>query len=216
VLITRVWKQQPGRFFFLCSKVRKRWQEHPFDSKSQRFEADVRDFIERNLDKDLYFCPHGFEKKRRLKDYAVMPKLLWADLDEADPKDMTPMPSIAWCSSPGRYCGLWITSSITNESLNRRLTYLIGADHGGWDITQVLRVPGTTNYKYPSAPRVRLLWQDGPEYALSEIEKLLPSEREAPASFGEAHKIFKRYEKAMTAFCRRELLGGKPRPAHRS
>jgi hypothetical protein len=44
------------------------------------------------------------------------------------------------------------------EKLNRALTYALDADKGGWDLTQVLRLPGTRNYKYPEAPMVKLMW----------------------------------------------------------
>lgn len=40
---------------------------------------------------------------------------------------------------------------------NRNLTYSIGADKGGWDFTQVLRIPGTVNRKYKEKPVVKLL-----------------------------------------------------------
>jgi hypothetical protein len=32
----------------------------------------------------------------------------------------------------------------------------MGADRGGWDLTQVLRIPGTPNLKYADKPLVRL------------------------------------------------------------
>lgn len=217
MIITRIWKDQPGRFFCVSSKSQGgRWHDEFFDSTHPRFQWRVREYVEANRDKDLYFCPHGFSKKRRLKDYAELPALLWADLDEADPSSMTPMPSIAWCSSPGRYVGLWRLTDTMSESLNRRLTYLVGADPGGWDITQVLRIPGTYNYKYPHTPRVKMLWQDGPEYEPAEIERLLPEEKEAPPSFGDAHEIFKRYEQSLSPFARREILKGKVQKGKRS
>jgi len=55
------------------------------------------------------------------------------------------------------------------------LTYAVGADKSGWDLTQVLRVPGTRNYKYPGAPRVRLLFADGPEYSPKVLMRKLRS-----------------------------------------
>ena len=36
------------------------------------------------------------------------------------------------------------------------MTYTLGADKSGWDLTQVLRVPGTRNYKYPGGPTVEV------------------------------------------------------------
>ena len=43
------------------------------------------------------------------------------------------------------------------EPRARGWTYQIGADHGGWDLTQVLRQPGTLNHKYESLPNVETL-----------------------------------------------------------
>lgn len=215
MLVTKVWRSQPGKYFCLSSKSRSGgWRDRFFTRLQFRL---VKPFIEENLDKDLYWCPHGFEQRRRLKDYAVLPKLLWADLDEVSPSEIKPMPTIAWESSPGRYVGLWsLDTELEDEDINRRLTYSIGADLGGWDLTQVLRIPGTHNYKYPQAPRVKMLWEDGPLYTLEEIEGALPEAKKTEPSFGEAHKIFKRYQKRLTPFARRELLSGRPQRGKRS
>ena len=214
MLIRRIWENQPGDYFCVSSKSRTgKWKDKFFTRKGL---SKLRAYINSNLDKDLYFCPHGFTKSRRLKEYAVMPKLLWADLDEADPREMTPMPSVAIQSSPGRYVGLWFTEEIISESINRRLTYQVGADPGGWDITQVLRIPQTSNYKYDAAPRVKILWPDGPTYSIAEIERILPPEDDSQPDLGRAIAIYKRYEKHLSPFARRELLKGKPRRGKRS
>ena len=72
------------------------------------------------------------------------------------------MPTLAWESSPGRYQAMWRMNKRVSlkwfDKLNQGLSYLLGADHGGWDRTQVLRLPGTRNWKYEGAPFVRLLW----------------------------------------------------------
>jgi hypothetical protein len=45
--------------------------------------------------------------------------------------------------------------------LNKSVTYHLGADKGGWDLSQVLRIPGTYNHKYDFLPQVKLLhWDD--------------------------------------------------------
>jgi hypothetical protein len=103
-----------------------------------------------------------------------MPTMLWADMDGADPRELRLPPTIALESSPGRYVGLWLTDNVVTEQLNKRLAYSIGADKSGWDLTQVLRMPGTINYKYASRPRVQLLWDNGFKYRVSELENELP------------------------------------------
>lgn len=202
---------QAGKYFCISTKSRNgKWRDHFFTrSKFSR----VKSFIDTNLDKDLYWCPHGFSKAERKKEFAELPSLLWADLDEADPRTMKPRPSIAWESSPGRYACLWRLTGIMTEEVNRRLTYAVDADPGGWDLTQVLRIPGTRNYKYPTAPRVRLLWMDGPEYGLEDIRKLLPTE---PSEAKGNKSLYRKYEKSLSAWARKALMGGKVEKGKRS
>jgi len=215
MLITRLWKNQPGKYFCISSKSASGvWRDKMFKRDELR---KVPAYIENNSDKDLYFCPHGFNEPRRHKSCVALPRLLWSDMDEVDPRKAKIKPTIALESSPGRFVGLWIVDKKIEESTNRRLTYLLGSDVSGWDLTQVLRIPGTLNYKYSSKPKVRTLWNDGPEYSLREIEKQLPKEDESTGvNENDASKVFKKYEKKMPAWCRRELLGGKPAPGKRS
>ena len=215
MLILRVWRDQPGRYFCISTKDRhSNWKDKFF--KPSQF-SQVKEYIHDNLDKDLYWCPHGFLKPRRLSDYSVPPHLLWADLDKASPTKMKPMPSIAWQSSPDRFQALWITDKPIPIDINRRLTYHVKADLGCWNFGRVLRIPGTCNYKYPSTPRVRMLWQDGPSHTLKALEHILPGSKDPGPDFGDAHSIYSRYQKRMTPFCRSELMTKKvPKPGKRS
>lgn len=214
MLIERIWRSQPGAYFCISTKsAGGKWRDHFFKRSELR---QVAQFIEDNRDKDLYFCPHGFKRPRRLKPYAVPPKLMWSDMDEADPREVSIRPTVAIESSPGRFVGLWMTDREASESANRRLTYMIGADASGWDFTQVLRIPGTTNYKYPSLPRTRILWSDGPEYSLRDIEKQLPNEDDDTCEETDAAEVFKQWEKKIPHWARRELIHGKPRAGTRS
>lgn len=213
MIIDRLWQNQEGDFFFLASKsLSGKFQEHAFRRSQIR---KVSEFLQENKDKDIYFCPHGFKKSIRKKETAVLPKMLWADLDEADPRKCNPKPTIAIESSPGRYVGLWLTDKPVTESLNRRLTYHIDADHGGWDLTQVLRVPGTNNYKYSGAPRVRLLWDDGPVWKIRDIEKLLPKEEDHSTDLS-AQQVYEKYERMLPPWARRELMTSKAPVGKRS
>lgn len=218
MLILRIWAQQPGKFFFLSSKDGTgRWRDHVF--KRSELRRGVPAFIKQYKDRDIYFCPHGFSQPQRLKPYAMMPRLLWSDMDEADPRKIKLKPTIAIESSPGRFVGLWVIDQPTTEEHNRRLAYMIGADKSGWDLTQVLRVPGTVNYKYSATPKVRILWSDGPEYKLKRIERELPEDEEVGSNAGnesDAAAIFKKYQKKLPMWCRRELLNGKPKTGKRS
>jgi archaellum biogenesis ATPase FlaH len=214
--ITDIWEEQDGDYFCVSTKSASgKWRDEFFEYGD--WDA-VRKFISDSWDKDVYFCPHGFTKPSRKKHYAVDPHLLYSDLDEMDPETTPHRPTIAFRSSPGRYVGFWVTDKPASEELNRRMTYYIGGDASGWDRTQVLRVPGTANYKYPTEPTVKLLWDNGPEYKISTLEAKIP---ELATSAGEevdveAADVFKQYEKKLPQWARKELISGKPRAGERS
>lgn len=220
MIIRTVWAKQPGKYFVLCTKSQAgTFRTHWF--KPEEFN-ELKGFIDDNQDKDVYFCPHGFTRKERKRDYAVPPKLLWADLDTAAPHGMRPKPTIAIESSPGRYVGLWIVDKPVTDDINRQLTYTVGADKGGWDFTQVLRVPNTYNYKYKSQPKTRLLWDDGPIWRLEDIVRYLPEHRktdvddEVQGADLLASDVYSKYEKILPRWVRKELVSGRVTPGKRS
>lgn len=218
MIIVKLWREQPGKFFCISTKSASgKWQDHFFARKRL---GEVEEFIESNNDKDIYFCPHGFSKPHRRKEFALPPSMLWSDLDEADPRTIKIKPTVAIESSPGRFVGLWMIDEQMTEELNQRLSYAIGADKSGWDLTQVLRVPGTRNYKYTSTPKVRLMWGDGPEYTVKELDSRMPRTKRVSSSSGtgdnEAADLFRKYQKKFPMWLRRELLNGKPKAGKRS
>lgn len=224
MIVDRIWAKQPGTYFCISTKSGGgKWLDHFFSKERREVRVDgmsvesrafkeLVGFLEEHSDRQIYFCPHGFSKPRRLKSYAVLPHLLWSDLDEADPRTIKMRPTVAIESSPGRYVGLWFTDRDVTEELNMRMSYFVGADKSGWDLTQVLRVPGTTNYKYQARPRVRILWQDGPLYKVKKLDSDLPELEGAQREDGpnEASRLFKKYQSKLPHWCRRELLNGKP------
>ena len=125
---------------------------------------------------DIYFCPLPSTEKKRRKTSFTHSRLLWADLDEASPK-CKPKPTIAWETSPGRYQALWFLNktltAIQTETINKSLSYALGADKGGWDLGQILRVPYTTNYKPQyDRPTVNLLWNRNRTTNFNEVARL--------------------------------------------
>lgn len=205
-VILELWKEQPGKYFCMSTKDGAgKWKDRFF--APEEF-TEVKKWILDNHDKNIYFTPHGFNRRVRQKEEAVIPNLLWADLDFVDPKSIMPKPTIAIQSSPGRFVGLWKLKTPMTESLNRRLTYKIEADHGGWDLTQALRVPGTRNYKYKSEPVVRTLWDDGKTWSVKQIEALVPAEDEVddPTATMSVKDVWADYEKKLPRWARRELI----------
>lgn len=172
-LLSAVWGDRKGFIFLPYKDQQREWHEVPgipYDGTNIPVVSDVRS--------DRYFCPLVFSKNQRKKEYALSTNLLWADLDPVHPDSCRLRPSIAWESSPGRYQALWfLTKEIPAEQaaqLSRRIAYADGADRGGWDVTQVLRIPGTRNHKYESTPEVKLLWAKRQAYSPSEIRAAYP------------------------------------------
>ncbi len=208
MLITDLWAMMPGKFFSIQTKDgADRWKDHFFTRDEF---GSIKQFLRDHDDCNIYFCPHGFNRRVRQKSEAVLPNMLWADLDFSNPDKIKPRPTIAIESSPGRFVGLWLLKETMTESLNRRLTYHVEADHGGWDLTQALRFPGTKNYKYKTQPKVRTLWRDGKVYSIKQIEKYLPDEEEAEDNENlSPAEVFENYQDKLPRWVRRELLAKK-------
>lgn len=172
-----VWSLQASdeaQFFFLATKsIGGTWKDHPFEWPVTK--QELTEFFDRypTAKYHLYFCPHGFTKSKRKREYAASTTFLWADLDGSHPQSCSPKPQIAWESSPDRYAALWRLNRHYApdevEAINQALSYNNGADRGGWDFSQVLRIPGTKNHKYPSSPTGRLMWQRDNQYPLSDF-----------------------------------------------
>jgi hypothetical protein len=117
-------------------------------------------FDEAERSREVYFCAHLLTEKRRIKENAAPVLALWADGDGAKVPPHLPHPTAVVESSPGRDHFYWrLTQPISPEEaelLNKRLAYAMGAHKSGWDLGQLLRVPGTRNFKYPDHPVVTI------------------------------------------------------------
>jgi AAA domain/RepB DNA-primase from phage plasmid len=133
------------------------------DGKWHEFEPQHPSALEVQTTKDLYFAPRLFSSPLRQEKHALPTRWLYADLDEVDPHSLSAdlSPTIAWETSPGRYQAMWRIDRPVDgtefRSLNRDLTYAVGADKGGWGASKVLRVPGSLSFKYGEPVRVTLL-----------------------------------------------------------
>lgn len=173
-LLRAAWGNRNGFVFLPYKQQPDQWHEVP----GIPYAGTVTSLKEPPGHVDQYFCPVVFSEPKRKKEFALPTNLLWADLDPVDPNSCRIKPSVAWESSPGRYQALWfLTSEVDPEqaaSLSKRIAYADGGDKGGWDLTQVLRIPGTHNFKYPSAPEVKLLWAKSRAYSVEEIRGAYP------------------------------------------
>ena len=175
-----VWGKKSGYVFIpRRDPIGKKWDEgraFKYPEELGAIEARVIKSVEEGF--DVYWCPLVFSSPYRKKDH-VLPQqeYLWADLDLVNPHTLSIRPSIAWRSSDEKYQALWRLDEVYPteevEELNRQLTYAVGADKGGWDVTQVLRVPGTVNLKYTPPQKVTLLWEETRSYSPEHIISLI-------------------------------------------
>jgi hypothetical protein len=140
-----VWSHQPSGYHFVIYRDGKTWLEKCV-KPDQEFEILL---PQRG---DLYFCPNAFSTPIRQKQYVLPSRVMYQDLDEADPRDAPLPPDLWWETSLGRWQALWFLSGPAVEplefaALNRGLNRACGADPGTWNLTRVLRVPGSWNAK---------------------------------------------------------------------
>ena len=182
-IISQAWGNQDGYVFFpwITGKATNREERIKGYNEGPPFkwpedQAKILEHMNSHTGDDLYWCPSIFEANKRQLEVAMDEHCLWADLDEVDPRGIDDQykPTIAWETSPGRFQALWLIMrgfDIQGASWaggeNQRMTYYLGADSGGWDITQLLRIPGWNNHKpvYKEGNQGkpvegRLLWWD--------------------------------------------------------
>ena len=144
--------------------------------------------------RETYFCAHLLRAGRRMKANAAPLLALYVDGDGAKPGPGTPTPSAVVESSPGREQYYWRlvrpVAPEVGEALNRRLALAMGGDRSGWDLTQLLRPPGTRNHKYPDAPLVALReLRPGAAHDPDELDRILPPVPVGePREAGHAHR----------------------------
>lgn len=135
---------------------------------------------------DIYFCPHLFSQPNPKKEYALPGRVLWADLDDCYPRFLgeyhEPLPQIVISTSMLHAQAYWLLKEsvgrIEYEVMNHRIALAYkhrGCDQSGWDLTQMLRIPYTYNYK-----------RERPYYIHQIINTNIPSE---PIALSEMEKL---------------------------
>jgi P4 family phage/plasmid primase-like protien len=127
---------------------------------------------------NVWHCAHLLTAKRRVKENAAVITALYVDGDGAQVPPDLPQPTAVVKSSPGRAQFYWRLSMPVppeiGEDLNRRLAYALGADKSGWDLTQLLRPPGTKNRKYPDTPAVEVEELEKNAHDAGDLDRFLP------------------------------------------
>lgn len=126
--------------------------------------------------------------ERNGKEASAVPGLsLWAEVDGADLWDVARKvrqlgAKVVKSGTPNHrhvYVPLAaLTDPATIKAYNHRLTLWLGADPGGWDAAQVLRLPGSVNHKGNGWP-VRTVREATRTWTLAELDALLPQVHES-------------------------------------
>ena len=171
-LLERIWGDTEGWAITAVIKGDKyRQRSYRYPDQLDVLTSDLRGY---NSWGSVYFYPIITEDGERKKDHVDEVPLLWIDKDKGDPSELKPRPTICWETSEGKCQAVWLLAESISperaEKVNRYLAYRLGGDRGCWDIAHILRVPGSKNYKYDPPQDGVLLWDDGPEYTIEELE----------------------------------------------
>lgn len=110
---------------------------------------------------NVFYSAHLFNRKDAHKDFVIPTRTMFCDLDEAEPSTAKVKAGMLVLSSDHRHQGYWFLNEYLPadkfEELSQRLSYGIDkADHSGWQLGKLMRVPDTLNWKYNPPQRVRV------------------------------------------------------------
>ncbi len=165
-LLETIWSRSAGQYIFLPTMNEQgKWYEGDAISFSGFSNPDSSSYL------NQYFTPLKYTVAQRLRRFAAPAGVIFADIDGPKPKFRL-APSILIQSSAHHYHSYWFLDKpaaiVDWEPAAKGWSQEIGADPGGWDTTQVLRIPGTTNLKEGrSRFKVRtILYEPGNVYPL--------------------------------------------------
>ena len=143
-----IWAQSYGEYAFMPTMLDGIWREGD-PIKIDKFDYAIP--LERGM--DVYYTPNTFISPTRRKGVIAAPGLIYADLDGGHVEEPRLEPSYIVATSNGHYHAYWfLTEPVDDveewESRAKGWSQELQADPGGWDATQVLRVPLTNNWKH--------------------------------------------------------------------
>jgi hypothetical protein len=182
-ILPEIWGHSEGEYIFLpvmqgqwsYGERLTQWQEGPAWDVKQAISAlsEIDDLADST---DRYFTPLRYTHPKRRIEHLGNPGVIFADLDSDEAMAKVDgdwrAPSVLIETSPGHYHGYWYLNGPVDLaewlSASAGWTDFLGADPGGWDATQVLRIPGTLNHKSRLAMkhRVRVVSHEQREYNL--------------------------------------------------
>lgn len=124
---------------------------------------------------NVFYSAHLFSEKSTERKYVLDTRTLFADLDAAEPAFIKVRPTMLVRSSDHRWQAYWIINDWMSadelEAISKRVTWGIDkADHSGWYLGHIMRVPNTFNYKYQPQEKVRVYSYNDRTYSRAEFE----------------------------------------------
>lgn len=167
---------------------------------------------EQARNRNVWFCVNLLMKEERKKEFCLPSAFAWADLDYIVPSrngdnNAAPYPTCIVESSPSRFQAYWklegepVPADVA-EDFSHKLAYKIGADKSGWDLTQLLRIPWTNNFKYDPPVQVKILEIEPVTYEPSLFDAItipaadpsIPAELEVPTDLPPLESVIYRYK----------------------
>ena len=159
-----------GYFALSLFKGGKPIQEQFVDWPNDRNRLTEKRLHDLSREGDVYFTPALFTERNRRSASALGSWVAWVDHDGGQPTAFAPgsapatLPPaglVVASGSPGRSHRYWRSGSFLEPSramgLSRGLAINSGSDMSGFDIAQLLRVPGTFNHKSTPPNRVYVI-----------------------------------------------------------
>lgn len=166
--LDKFWEQETGKVYVatLEGGVRKSFKQYLVNWPLDRQKLITTVLHLSGIGQDVFFCPSVFlpDAPKPERAYVKSVNSYWLDFDGNAPENwevaakekLVPEPSFAVQSSmEGQQHVYWMTERVSgpelldaHETITRNLTAAFGSDKAGWDLPQLLRIPGTYNYGF--------------------------------------------------------------------
>ncbi len=128
---------------------------------------------------NVYYCAHLFTEQSTQRQYVMPTRTIFCDLDRANVGTLSMPTSLTAKSSDESHQGYWRMNEWLDpdetEQISKRVTYGIkDADHSGWPLGHMMRVPNTLNYKYIPPQRTRVVSKSKVLYSSQDFNILPP------------------------------------------
>jgi len=165
------------------------WEQHWYEwpSEKLRLQSHIT-----QTSGDVYISPAVYKDKRAVKDSIKRVQTVWVDFDGLEKIDFknidvpTLLVQTSYDTKVHCYWRVEPANQANIEDVNRRLTYHLDADNGGWDSTQLLRPPGTINHK--NGLPVKLVATDPKPHTLDYFS-VIPKVTTPPAEYVTVEKV---------------------------